>query len=227
MLIEVIATSVDDAILADQNGADRIELISGIMEGGLTPSYGLIEEVLQAVSIPVQVMVRPHSRSFCYTEADLRVMKRDIQIIKELGATGIVIGTLTKNKRVDRNALEQLLAEASGLDVTFHRAFDEVTDQMEALQLLLGYQPIRRILTSGGQSKAPDAIEQILKLVECTKNAPLHILAGSGLHLHNITEFVAKTGVQEIHLGTGVRFHEQPLEMIDPQKLVALRELVG
>ncbi|TGV02301.1 copper homeostasis protein CutC, partial [Mesorhizobium sp. M00.F.Ca.ET.186.01.1.1] len=154
MLVEVIATSVEDAKRAERGGADRLELISGILEGGLTPSWGLIEAAVKAVSIPVNVMVRPHSQSFCYTKDELRVMKEDVRVVRELGAAGVVFGMLTPDKQLDRDGLELLLEEANGLNVTFHRAFDEAVSQLEALDILLQYPQVKTILTSGGKRTA-------------------------------------------------------------------------
>jgi copper homeostasis protein len=153
MLLEVIATTVKDALLAEQSGADRIELITGILEGGLTPSYGLIDEVVHSTNIPVQVMIRPHSQSFCYDQRDLKVMMKDIQTVKRIGAHGIVLGALTSDRRIDHETLRRLLDEAEGLSVTFHRAFDEVSNLEKAIEELLSYSQIDRVLTSGGKPK--------------------------------------------------------------------------
>ncbi|WP_260838845.1 copper homeostasis protein CutC [Heyndrickxia oleronia] len=109
MIIEVIADTVEDAIIAEQAGANRIELITGVAEGGLTPSYGIIEAVCKAVSIPVYVMIRPHSRSFSYSNTELNSMVKDIQICKELGAAGVVWGVLNKDGDIDKEALKKLL----------------------------------------------------------------------------------------------------------------------
>lgn len=92
MLIEFIAVTVEDAKLIERSGADRIELVSGLTEGGITPSYGLIEKVVNSVNIPVNVMVRPHAQSFCYSEDDITIMKNDIRIIRSIGANGVVFG---------------------------------------------------------------------------------------------------------------------------------------
>lgn len=223
MLIEVIATSVEDAKRAEQGGADRLELITGILEGGLTPSWGLIEAVVKSVRIPVNVMVRPHSQSFCYTHDELLVMREDVRVIRELGAAGIVIGMLTDQKRLDQKGLELVLSEADELDVTFHRAFDEASDQLEAARTLLHYPQIRRILTSGGQKSAVDGIDCITQLRQLTDKTQLNILAGSGLSLSNITDFLQKTGVREIHFGTGVREDGQALRYVDPEKVSELK----
>lgn len=111
--------------------------------------------------------------------------------------------------------------------MTFHRAFDEITDQIEAIHTLQNYKSITRILTSGGQKKVIEAVDQIKQLVSHTKDTHLRILAGSGLNLQNITEFVAETGVQEVHLGTGVRLNEHVLEGIEPVKMRELRNILG
>ncbi len=224
MIIEVIATSLTDAIRAEQGGADRIELITGILEGGLTPSYGVIEAAVQSVSIPVYVMVRPHSQSFCYRREELSVMLRDIGVIKQLGAAGVVVGALTEERRIDIAALELILREAEGLGVTFHRAFDEAGDQEEALQILLRYPQIERILTSGGKNTAPDAVEQLQRLVALTEHTHLSVMAGGGLKPAGAAEFAAATGVRELHFGTGVRGNDHPLQYVDPQKLSHLTD---
>ncbi|MGG1663312.1 copper homeostasis protein CutC [Brevibacillus sp. NRS-1366] len=223
MIVEVIATSVEDAKRAERGGADRLELISGILEGGLTPSWGLIEAVVKSVRIPVNVMVRPHSQSFCYTEDDLLVMREDVRVIRELGAAGIVVGMLTQEKDIDLKGLELVLSEVDELDVTFHRAFDEVNNQMEAARTLLHYPQIRRILTSGGQKSATQGMERITQLRQLTDKTQLNILAGSGLSLANIIDFLLKTGVREIHFGTGVREDGHALRYVDQEKVVTLK----
>ncbi|WP_409344372.1 copper homeostasis protein CutC [Paenibacillus sp. MBLB4367] len=227
MLLEVIATSVADARLAETHGADRIELISGIREGGVTPSAGLIEQVLGAVSIPVHVMVRPHANSFCYDEDDLQTMLKDIQLIRKLGAAGIVVGALTAERRVDEAALNRLLDAAEGLSITFHRAIDEAADQEEALRVLGRYPQIRRILTSGGKPSALDAREQIVKLDGLCKELSITLLAGSGLTVDTLDAFIRDTGVSEVHMGTGVRLQGDALRTIDPEKLRAAANIVA
>nr|WP_249313250.1 copper homeostasis protein CutC [Lederbergia citrea] len=223
--IEIIATSVKDAKVAEENGANRIELITGIAEGGLTPSFGLIKEVVNAVKIPVNVMIRPHSYSFCYSEEDMITMMEDIKVVREIGANGIVIGTLTRDHTIDVDALEKLLSVAGDLDVTFHRAFDEVVDQEAALKTLLQFPQINRVLTSGGQPNVTEATDVIKSLLQITENKPLHILAGSGLKTNNAAGFVKQTGVEEIHFGSGVRFEEQSLKPIDPNKVRTITKM--
>ena len=227
MILEVITTSVRDAKLAQEYGANRIELISGITEGGVTPSYGLIEQIVHAVSIPVHVMVRPHANSFCYDKDDLTVMSRDIRQIRELGANGIVMGLLKQDKQIDISALETLLGEAGHLSVTFHRAFDELEDQMAGLKKLAEYPSVRRILTSGGKANVLDAELEIADLVKASTELSLNILAGSGLSVDRLDDFIRRTGVQEVHMGTGVRVNHRALEPIDRQKLQAAATIIS
>lgn len=225
MLLEVIATTVRDALLAEQSGADRIELITGILEGGLTPSYGLIDEVVHSTNIPVQVMIRPHSQSFCYNQRDLGVMMKDIQTVKRIGAHGVVLGALTPDHRIDHETLRRLLDETEGLSVTFHRAFDEVSNLEKALEELLSYSQIDRVLTSGGKPNVLDAQEEISRLVKQTEHSHLQVLAGSGLTVSAIPSFLQSTGVKEIHFGRGVRVDHNPLNEIDIEKIKDIKNI--
>ncbi|MFS0558633.1 copper homeostasis protein CutC [Brevibacillus sp. 179-C9.3 HS] len=224
MLVEVIATSVEDAKRAEQGGADRLELISGILEGGITPSWGLIDAVVKAVSIPVNVMVRPHSQSFCYTAEELGVMRQDVRIIRELGAAGVVFGMLTSDNKLDQRGMELLLGEAGGLNVTFHRAFDDAVDQIEAARILLEYPQVHTILTSGGKKTAVEGADCIEQLVKLTENTHLTILAGSGLSLANVGDLVKRTGVQEVHFGSAVREEGQALRYVDVERVAAIKQ---
>ncbi|NTU31769.1 copper homeostasis protein CutC [Brevibacillus sp. HB1.1] len=226
MLVEVIATSVEDAKRAEQGGADRLELISGILEGGITPSWGLIDAVVKAVSIPVNVMVRPHSQSFCYTAEELAVMRQDVRIIRELGAAGVVFGMLTPENRLDQRGVELLLGESGTLNVTFHRAFDDAVDQIEAARILLEYPQVRTILTSGGKKTAIEGADCIEQLVKLTENTQLTILAGSGLSLANVGDLAKRTGVKEVHFGSAVREEGQALRYVDAERVAAIKQLL-
>ncbi|WP_042167685.1 copper homeostasis protein CutC [Paenibacillus gorillae] len=221
-VLEVIATCVQDAIEAERNGADRIELITAITEGGLTPGIGMVKQVTEAVRIPVNVMVRPHSRSFVYDKLDKETMAEEIRAIAATKASGIVIGLLNEEGRIDTAGLDQLLPLAGHLNVTFHRAFDELEDQLAGLKVLQSYPQINRILTSGGLKPAPQAIDQILALEEASRGSSLRILAGSGLTIEGINEFVAATGVAEVHFGSAVRVGASGLAAIDPERLSRL-----
>jgi copper homeostasis protein len=224
MLLEVIATSVRDVIAAERSGADRIELITGMLEGGLTPSYGLIEAAVQATKLPVQVMIRPHCYSFCYDRLDVAAMITDIRMVKQLGAAGVVFGALTEDKCLDLEVVARLLGEAEGLSVTFHRAFDEVRDVQEALDELDKFKQIDRILTSGGKPNVLDAVQEMKQLVAWSQNTSIQILAGSGLTIASLPAFVTETEVQEVHFGKGIRKNGDPLGPIDPVRIQQIKE---
>ncbi|MEK5023872.1 copper homeostasis protein CutC [Paenibacillus sp. FSL M7-1046] len=226
MLLEVIATTVNDAVLAERHGADRIELISGILEGGLTPSLGLMEGVREAVGIPVRVMVRPHARSFRYDKADVETMLRDIRHIAAIGGLSVVMGMLRRDRTVDEEQLKQLLQAADGMEVTFHRAFDEAEDQLEALEILSRYPQVTDILTSGGQRTAPEGAERIAVLERLSSAKSVSILAGSGLTASGLREFLGETAVERVHFGSAVREEGDPLRPIDPGRLQEVRSIL-
>lgn len=216
-MLEVIATSVEDAIVAERAGADRLELCVALGEDGLTPSLGLAEAVISSVDIPVHVIIRPHNRGFHYSKEDLAVMRQDIMYMKRAGAAGIVVGVLTENQTVDEDALSNLLQEAEGMQVTFHRAFDLIKNQFEALEILCQYPNITRVLTSGGVPKAIDGISQLENLILSVENKEITILVGSGLTLQNISRLLKETLAEELHFGSGVRKNQSFMEPIDEE----------
>lgn len=220
-VLEIIATSAADARAAEAGGADRIELVSAMSEGGLTPSYGLIEQTVRSVSIPVYVMIRPHSRSFHYDNDEIRLMQRDIRIAGELGASGIVVGALTERGEIDESALSEWLGEAQekGLDVTFHRAFDECSDQPYMLRRLAAFPGVSRVLTSGGKRTAPEGSDALAKLARIGRGLGIAVMAGSGLRADGLDSFACATGIVEVHLGSGARREDSFLEPIDPMRV--------
>ncbi|WP_210469809.1 copper homeostasis protein CutC [Sporosarcina sp. 6E9] len=224
MVLEIIATSLEDAVIAEQAGADRIELCVALSEDGLTPSLGLTESVVNGVKIPVNVIVRPHNRGFHYTEDDLSVMVTDIRHIKRVGAAGIVIGALTENNKVDTDAISLLLQEAEGLDVTFHRAFDFVDNQFEALETISSFPQINQILTSGGPAPAPESAEQLKKLVKQCENKSIKIIAGSGVTPESLAFLIEETGVEQVHLGSGVRVNRSFMYPVDAEVVTDVKK---
>ncbi|MDR6549769.1 copper homeostasis protein CutC [Paenibacillus qinlingensis] len=225
MLLEVIATSLLDAKRAEAGGADRIELVADLQQGGLTPELALVNQITSSVSIPVNVMIRPHARSFHMSEEDITIMLDSIQHVEQAGANALVFGVLTPELKIDFHNLNILL-KASTLPVTFHRAFDEVPQQAEALQLLLAYKQIHTVLTSGGASSALQAVEQIRLLNDMTSGSHLNILPGGGLTLETLSSFVRATGVRSVHLGTAVRENGSVSDSVDQNKVRIARSLL-
>lgn len=226
VVLEVIATTVADARLAEQAGANRIELVTAMSEGGLTPSVGLIDAVVHAVAIPVNVIVRPHSRGFVFDADDYAVMLRDIRAIAAAGANGIVTGMLNEAGEIDRDGLARVIDAAAGLAITFHRAFDEISDQPRALDVLLGFDAVTAVLTSGGRPSVLHAQHTIRELVQQAAGSHCTVLAGAGLTVDAVAAFVRATGVDAVHFGSGVRLGGQGLAPVDAAKVAQVRALL-
>lgn len=226
VLLEVIATTVGDAKAAARAGADRLELVTAITEGGLTPSVGLIEAVVAAVPIPVNVIVRPHSRAFVYDAADLRVIERDVRAAVAAGANGVVFGALDARGDIDLDALARIAAAADGRDLTFHRAFDVSRDLNAAFDALLRVPAVTSVLTSGGHPSVLDAVATITRLARQAAGSTCTVLAGSGLTVDAVGDFVRATGVRAVHFGSGVRSRGEVLAAVDEQLVGRVRAAV-
>ncbi len=196
MLLEVCANSVQSAINAQAGGADRIELCHDLTVGGVTPDKAALKEAREKVSIPVFVLVRSRAGDFVYTSEEVEEMKESILLCKVLGYEGVVIGALTKEEKIDLEAMKILIAAAGGMKVTFHRAFDELSDYEEALAQLnvLG---VDRVLTSGLSSNAVAGLEVLTHLVKLAGDN-LVIMPGGGVRPDNTVQLLA-TGAKEFH----------------------------
>lgn len=227
MILEVIGTNLEDVKIAEQYGADRIELCQGMTEHGITPSFGLIKTAVEAVNIPVNVIVRPHSKSFHYNEEDIATMLADIKMIKEIGANGIVIGALTEDNQICEETLQKFLQAADGLDVVFHRAFDCVRDQDEALEVILKYEQITGILTCGGGTIiATDNTANLKKLIDKTRDSHVTVMPGHGMRIETLAAFVAETKPGAVHFGTGVREGNSFTEPFAEAKIKQVKEII-
>lgn len=198
IVVEVAVDSVAGAAAAEAAGATRIELCSGLLEGGLTPSSGLLHAVRDAIKIPVFAMVRPRGGDFLYDDDEFDVMQRDVRQLRAGGADGIVTGALTADGQLDDARLGRLRDLTAELPITCHRAFDLCADPLAALTRLrqLG---IERVLTSGQSAAAPSGAEQIATFVAAAGEAPI-VMAGAGVRADNAAELVTRTGCSELHL---------------------------
>lgn len=195
--LEVCVDSIASAIAAQEGGADRIELCDFLAAGGTTPSAGMIETVRKYLKIDVYVLIRPRRGDFLYSKNEFEVMKRDIEMCRNMGVNGVVIGMLTKDASIDLARVTELIEIASPLQITFHRAFDLTAEPMKAFEELLTL-PVHRLLTSGQQACAQDGIPLIQSLNKISAGK-IKIMPGSGINKGNVSEIITNTGVTEIH----------------------------
>lgn len=203
ILVEACVDSVESALAAEKGGAGRVELCDNLVEGGTTPSAGMIAECRALVRIPIYVMIRPRGGDFHYSDVELEVMKRDIALARELGADGVVFGMLTSAGKVDARRTARYVTLSYPLDVTFHRAIDVSRDPLEALEVLVAA-GVDRVLTSGGAARALSGAPVIRAMVERAAGR-IGILAGGGITGRNVAQVVRRTGVNEVHVRGAVR----------------------
>lgn len=182
---------------AENLGAERIELCENLYDGGTTPSYGTVKKVLEKIKIPTLVMIRPRGGNFCYSPAEIEIMIEDIRLFKKLGVKSVVLGVLTPNNKIDYPLLKILLKETDDMEVTFHKAIDEVINPADEVENLakLG---IDRILTSGGYKTALEGVVILNKMIKIANNKIKIVVAG-GVNVKNFEEVKLKIPSTEFH----------------------------
>jgi copper homeostasis protein len=196
-LFELCAESLQAARAAQQGGANRIELCTRLDIGGVTPGEQLISDTLQALSIPVHVLIRPRGGDFVYSEAEFEQMKKEVQMVKRAGAAGVALGVLLCDGRIDETRSRELAELARPMRVTFHRAFDRTPDLSEALEAVIRT-GAECLLTSGGAPDVLTGAEQLRKLVVQARGR-IRIMAGGGLKLASMAEVLERTGLRCLH----------------------------
>lgn len=226
MKLEFIVQNGREAIEAEKFGADRLEFVSAIGEGGLTPSYGTIKQVLESVSTPVYTMVRPHSNHFYYDESDLKIMKEDIKQIIKLGGKNIVVGALNKDNTINEEMLQSIINVAPDAEITFHRAFDETPSVIEAYRTLVKYKDhVKSILTSGGADNCSEGRASLSELVkESNKLKGPKIMPGSGMSLENIKNIHSVVDAEQYHFGKAVRINQSFANGFDEAVIKKIKE---
>lgn len=186
-VLEVCVDSVESAVAAEKGGATRLELCANLIIGGTTPSVALFDAVKAAVSIPINVLIRPRFGDFLYTDAEYDIMCREIEMFAARGANAVVIGALNADGTLDKEKMRGMIAAANGIHITMHRAFDVCRDAFRTLEeaLELG---VDTILTSGQKANAWAGREMIGALME-KAGERADILVGAGVSAKMIEDF--------------------------------------
>lgn len=203
MIVEVCANSFESAKNAQMAGAQRIELCAELGVGGVTPSYGMLKKVVDELDIDVNVLIRPRSGDFTYSDAEFNIMKENIALCSELGCNGVVAGILHKNFTLDAERTQELIDASGDMMFTFHRAFDWVQDP-KATFLQLQEMGVDAILTSGQQKSAPDGFTLLTELNKLSTTCK--IMPGGGIRTTNVEAF-KNEGFSAIHM-SGSKFHQ-------------------
>ncbi len=198
LLLEICTDSVASCQEAEKGGAARVELCANLFEGGTTPTAGCLKIARQKIAIPIHVLLRPRGGDFCYSEEEFAVMQYDLEMIKSLGADGVVIGVLQPDGSIDLERTAALIKQARPMKITFHRAFDMVSDPLLALEQLISL-GVERILTSGQEKSALEGSELIAQLIQKAEGRII-IMPGGGITARNIARLKRETNAVEFHL---------------------------
>lgn len=197
MKYEICVDNVQSVEIAAEAAVDRLELCAALSLGGLTPSYAFIKEALTFSTLQHYVMIRPRAGDFLFDAAEVNIMINDILMAKELGAQGVVIGALKPNREIDLATCEKLVDAASGMGVTFHRAFDLCRNSDVALEQIIDL-GCERLLTSGLEKNAWLGRVKIAQLVKQSAGR-ISIMPGAGVTATNAADIVETTAVNELH----------------------------
>ena len=197
MICEICVDSIAGVRAAKAAGAGRVELCADLLEGGITPSRGMIHRARTISGVGLNVMIRPRGGDFLFDDDEFAVMQSDIETAKAEGADGVVIGLLTAAGEVDAARTRELISLARPLSVTFHRAFDMTREPFEAIETLIGL-GVDRVLTSGQEATVLDGLPLIVELIQRAGNR-IVVMPGGGITSGNVDRIVAAAKPREIH----------------------------
>jgi copper homeostasis protein len=202
-ILEICCYNYHSCAVAAAAGAHRIELCADAAEGGTTPAYGIIRLVQEKIGIETFPIIRPRGGDFFYTEEEFMIMQREVQLCKELGCGGVVIGMLQQDGTIDAGRCKKLVALAYPMSVTFHRAFDRAINPFEALEIIIE-SGCGRILTSGHKPVAMEGTVLLSDLIR-QANERIIIMPGAGVRAANIAALAEKTGAVEFHSSASIK----------------------
>ena len=197
MIKEACVESFEKALEAQNNGANRIELCENLAVGGTTPSYGTVKICLEKLNIPIFPMIRARGGNFIYSKDEMEIMKEDIKVFKELGVKGVVLGCLTSDNKIDLELTKELVDLAYPMEVTFHKAIDEIVNPLDYIDDLVNI-GIKRILTSGGKSTALEGKDLINEMIK-KSNKRLKVVVAGKVTKENLNELSNLICANEFH----------------------------
>ncbi|AVQ23809.1 copper homeostasis protein CutC [Fusobacterium nucleatum subsp. nucleatum ATCC 23726] len=197
MIKEACVESFEKALEAQNNGANRIELCENLSVGGTTPSYGTVKICLEKLNISIFPMVRARGGNFVYSKDEIEIMKEDIKIFKKLGVKGVVLGCLTSDNKIDLELTKELVDLAYPMEVTFHKAIDEILNPLDYIDGLVNI-GIKRILTSGGKATALEGKDLINEMIK-KSNGRLKIVVAGKVTKENLNDLSNLISADEFH----------------------------
>ena len=197
MIKEACVESFEKALESQNNGADRIELCENLAVGGTTPSYGTVKICLEKLNIPIFPMIRARGGNFVYSKDEIKIMKEDIKIFKELGVKGVVLGCLTSDNKIDLEFTKELVDLAYPMEVTFHKSIDEILNPLDYIDDLVNI-GIKRILTSGGKATALEGKDLINEMIK-KSNGRLKIVVAGKVTKENLNGLSNLISADEFH----------------------------
>ena len=197
MIKEACVESFEKALEAQNNGADRIELCENLSVGGTTPSYGTVKICLEKLNIPIFPMIRARGGNFVYSKDEIEIMKEDIKVFKDLGVKGLVLGCLTSDNKIDLELTKTLVNLAYPMEITFHKAIDEISNPLDYIEDLVNI-GIKRILTSGGKATALEGKDLINEMIK-KSNGRLKIVVAGKVTKENLNDLSNLISADEFH----------------------------
>ena len=197
MIKEACVESFEKALEAQNNSANRIELCENLAVGGTTPSYGTVKICLEKLNIPIFPMIRARGGNFVYSKDEIEIMKEDIKVFKDLGVKGLVLGCLTSDNKIDLELTKTLVNLAYPMEITFHKAIDEISNPLDYIEDLVNI-GIKRILTSGGKATALEGKDLINDMIK-KSNGRLKIVVAGKVTKENLNELSNLISADEFH----------------------------
>ena len=197
MIKEACVESFEKSLEAQNNGANRIELCENLAVGGTTPSYGTVKVCLEKLNIPIFPMIRARGGNFVYSKEEIEMMKEDIKAFIDLGVKGVVFGFLTSDNKIDLELTKELVDLAYPMEVTFHKAIDEIVNPLDYIDDLVNI-GIKRILTSGGKATALEGKDLINEMIK-KSNGRLKVVVAGKVRKENLNELSNLICANEFH----------------------------